>query len=287
MFVIVDLSDENIRLYSEYIDEDMAENIERSNYFGLVACDDFGKAKAGMMWQYKNVETDEDSESLIEWIRAENDEAFTQMMNAYQMRVLEKEVVRSKISIPVKDGKELKARLKDIGFDMKLTESDLIVVKLSELSNSAIIKKMRGKKVPSSIKALKELTPRAFRAGIAKCVIKGRKGLCEDLGDLYIQWFETDVSCASVDEKGVNGFFLFHKKPSGLITVQLMICLGSNFKSVLPLMMYRFVSAMEEKYGPDQKVAFDRHNEQVLMLAEKLMPRGFGIPVYAGSRKEN
>ena len=43
---------------------------------------------------------------------------------------------------------------------------------------------------------------------------------------------------------------------------------------------------MEEKYSPDRKVTFDRHNEQVLMLAEKLLPRGFGIPVYVGSRQE-
>ena len=287
MFVITDLSDENIRLYSEYIDEDVAENIERTNYSGIVAADDFGKVYGAMMWQYKNLETDEDSESRIEWIRAENEEAFSQMMNAYKARMMDNEVVLSNVVIPVKDGRELKDWLKEAGFDMKLTESNLIVVKLSELSNSALMKKMKGKKIPNSVVSIKDLTPRAFRTGVTKCLAKGRKGLCDDLGDLYIQWFETDVSCASTDGKEVNGFFLFHKMPSGLIAVQLMICLDSNFKTVLPLMMCRFVRAMEKKYGPDQKVAFDRHNEQVLMLAEKLLPRGFGIPVYAGSRRED
>ena len=66
-----------------------------------------------------------------------------------------------------------------------------------------------------------------------------------------------------------------------------MICLDSDFKIILPRMMHRFVKAMEEKYGPDQKVAFDRHNEQTMLLAERLIPRGFGTPVYSGSREEN
>ncbi len=286
MYVITELTDENISLFTEYIDEDMTENIERTNYFGLAAVDDFGKVKATMLWQYKNLELDADNESLIEWIRADDPEAFTRMIDVYRVMALENEVVTSKVVIPVKDGKELKALLKEAGFDMRLSESNLITVKLSELSDSAFMKKMRGKKIPGSVKTLKEIPPRMFRDGIAKCLMKGRTGLCDDLGDLYIQWFEMDVSTVSTGENGVNGLFLFHKKPSGLITVQLMVSLDSNDKSLLPMLIYRFVSAMEEKYSPDRKVTFDRHNEQVLMLAEKLLPRGFGIPVYVGSRQE-
>ena len=286
MYVIADLSDENMGLYSDYIDEDAAENLERVNYFGLVACDDLGGVKAAMIWQIKNLKPDAEKESLIEWIRSDDPEAMTRMLDSYRIRVAEQGGVRSTVVIPVRNCRELKAQLMDAGFDMRLSESNLIEVKLSELSRSALMNKMRGKKIPSSIKAIKEVPPRAFRAGIAKCLSKGRAGLCDDLGDLYIRWFETDVSCASMDENGVNGFFLFHKKPSGLIAVQLMICLDSNVRSTLPMLMYRFMCAMEEKYGPDQKVVFDRHNEQVLTLAEKLIPRGFGIPVYAGSRSE-
>ena len=287
MYKTLDLTDDNISVYRKYVGADMAENIERTCYHGLVTCDGSGGPVAGIMWKFKRLESADDSESVIEWIRAEDEAAFDEMMEAYHEKMINYEVRHSKVEIPAKDGKGLKTLLKKAGFDMKFTESDLIIMRLSQLSESEFMKKLQGRKIPDTIRPIRDLAPRAFKTGIAKCVIKGRKGLCEDLDDLYLQWFETDVSCASFDEKGVNGFFLFHKKPSGLITVQLMVCLDSNFKTVLPLMMRQFVNAMEEKYGPDQKVAFDRHNEQVLLLAEKLIPRGFGTPVYSGGREES
>ena len=286
MYKVIELTDENISTYKDYVGADMAENIERTYYRGFVTCDGPGEPVAGMIWEFKNLDSQEDSESVIEWIRAEDEAAFEEMMEAYRVQIIDNEITRSRVVIPAKDGKGLKGLLKKAGFDMKFTESDLIVVRLSDLSETELMKKLEGRKIPETIKPLKSITPRAFRAGITKCVVKNRKGLCEDLDDLFINWFESDVSCASLTETGINGFFLFHKKPSGLITVQLMICLDANFKTVLPLMMRQFVTAMEEKYGPDQKVAFDRHNDQVMLLAEKLIPRGFGTPVYSGSREE-
>ncbi len=287
--IISDLTDENKTLYMDYIDADVAENLERTIYRGIIACDDFGKPEGGMVWRYKRIDPEEALiyESVIEWIRADIPEAFEMMMNAYRMRILGEEVVRSKVQIPVKNGKQMKDYLKNAGFDMKLTESDTAVMKLSELAGTAIMKKLKGKKIPGSIKPIKDISPLMFKTGIAKCVLKGKTGLCDDLGNLFIKWFETDVSCASVDGKDVNGFFLFHRKPSELIEAQLMICLDQNFKTILPLMMYQVISAMIKKYGPDQKVSFDRHNDQVLLLAEKLIPRGFGIPVYVGTRSES
>ena len=287
MHNIYELTEDNISAYRDYVGADVAENLGRTYYHGLIVCDDSAGPVAGIVWEFRKLDSEEDSESVIEWIRVEDETAFEEMMEAYNMQMADKEIRRSKVVIPTKDGKILNSLLKKVGFDMKLSESDLTVVRLSELSGSPFIKKLEGRKIPDSIKALKSINPRTFRAGIAKCVVRGRKGLCEDLGDLYINWFEDDVSCASLDEKGINGFFLFHKKPSGLITVQLMICLDSDFKIILPRMMHRFVKAMEEKYGPDQKVAFDRHNEQTMLLAERLIPRGFGTPVYSGSREEN
>ena len=177
MYVIADLSDENMGLYSDYIDEDAAEDLERVNYFGLVACDDLGGVKAAMIWQIKNLKPDAEKESLIEWIRSDDPEAMTRMLDAYRIRVAEQGGVRSTVVIPVRNCRELKAQLMDAGFDMRLSESNLIEVKLSELSRSALMNKMRGKKIPSSIKAIKEVPPRAFRAGIAKCLSKGRTGL--------------------------------------------------------------------------------------------------------------
>ena len=46
------------------------------------------------------------------------------------------------------------------------------------------------------------------------------------------------------------------------------------------------ILAMEEHYPGDTHVMLDRHNESSFLLSEKLFPRGFGVPVYAGSREE-
>ena len=133
---------------------------------------------------------------------------------------------------------------------------------------------------------MNQLSLRTFRKGISKCIDKGRFGLCEDLSELGIAWFEDTVSCVSTVEGIINGFFLFHKRPSGVLAVQLLICLDKSFKTTLPLMMKQFVVAMEENYPPDTLIELDRHNEQSMLLTERLLPRGFGIPIYAGSREE-
>ena len=71
------------------------------------------------------------------------------------------------------------------------------------------------------------------------------------------------------------------------MAIQLLRCLDDTFKTTIPYMMCRFVKAMEEKYGSDALVEMDRHNEQSLLLSEKLLPRGLGIPIYVGERQEN
>ena len=288
MAQIIDIDEDNVEEFEGYLDKDIAENIGRSFYRALAACDDDSTMPFGaMVWVLKHIEhDDEDNESEILWIRCDDEAVFPEMMDAYTRSIKEEGVVRSCASIPAQNGKEMKALLKQQGFQMKLTESDTIIVKLSELSEMPMMKKLKKTKVPDTIMPLNLLSLRTFRKGIAKCVDKGRFGLCEDLAELGLNWFEDEVSCASTVESGINGLFLFHKKPSGILAVQLMICLDKSAKTTIPLMMRQFVSAMEAKYGLDTLIELDRHNEQSLLLSEKLLPRGFGTPLYEGGREE-
>jgi hypothetical protein len=285
MFQIIDINEDNLELYSAYLGEDLAENIGRSYYRGLVAVGDDGP-QSGMVWLLKHLDQEADTESNIIWVRSEDNGAFDEMMEAYSERARSEDVVRSHVFIPVKGGKEKKTMLIKKGFDMRLSESDVVVVKLSELSEMPLMKKLKKAPIPDSIAPLNSLTLRTFRKGVSKCVMNGKYGLCEDLSELGIYWFEDEVSCVSSDDNGINGFFLFHLRPSGVMAVQLLVCLDNTFKTTLPFMMRQFVTAMEEKYGPDTLVELDRHNEQSLLLTEKLLPRGFGIPIYAGGRNE-
>ena len=191
--------------------------------------------------------------------------------------------VRSHFVIPVKGYKNEKEALKAAGFSAKLSEGDNIIVKLSELSAMPI---MKSRKVPHNIGTISELTLRKFRKGISKAISRGRKGLCEDLSYLSMGWFEGDVSCYSMDEDEISGFLLFHKLPSEMLSIQLMVGLDNNYDKNLLGMVRKFIVSMEEKYPPETKIVLNRHNSASLQLAEKLLPRGFGIPVYAGNREE-
>ena len=287
MYRIIDVSIDNCDDYTYFLGEDVAENIGREYYRGIVAVSETNSQVAGgMVWVLKNLETRADTESNIVFIKADDDEAVPVLMEGYKKRIRDDKVTFSHAYIPTKEGKGLKALLKQEGSNMRLFESDVIIVKLSELSEMPFIKKLRKSKIPESIMPLNQVVLKSFRDGIRRCISQGRTGLCDDLESLGIHWFEEDVSCVSVNESGINGFFLFHQRPSGIIAVQLLVCLDQSFRTTLPELMCKFVTLMEEKYSPDTKIEFDRHNEQSLLLSEKLLPRGFGIPIYVGSRRE-
>ena len=66
----------------------------------------------------------------------------------------------------------------------------------------------------------------------------------------------------------------------------IMGAVGSDYGKIIPQMMKQSVTSAEEIYSPDTEVWIDRHNYASLALSEKLFPRGFGTPVYVGSRQE-
>ena len=287
MYRITDIDRNNLEVYQGFLGDDVSENIGREYYRAIAAVSDIDDKLCGcMVWVLKNIAQEIDNESHIVFIKCGDKDVFDAMMEGYGERIKDEQVVRSTAFVPLKEAKLLKAMLKDAGFGMRLTESNVINVRLSEMSQMPLIEKLRNKKMPDSITTLNQISIRAFRRGIAKCVNQGRYGLCEDLESLGVRWFEDDISSVSTGEDGINGLFLFHVRPSGVVAAQLLVCLDQSFKKTLPMLMCRFVTAMEEKYGPDTMIELDRHNEQSLLLSEKLLPRGFGIPIYEGSRTE-
>ena len=111
-------------------------------------------------------------------------------------------------------------------------------------------------------------------------------GLCEDLPYLSKAYFENDVSCYLEEDGDIIGLLLFHKKPSGTLEVVIMQVLGNEHVKDLLSMMCQALSAAKEIYDQQTEICIDRHNYSTLALSEKLFPRGFGIPVYTGSRNE-
>ncbi len=285
MYRYIDVDKKNIREYSLFFDADTYENIGRSFIRSMVVEDDeTGQVIAGMVWSIVQKEKTEECISTIIWVKYSESGVFFRMMSVYIERLKKEGIRTTKVILPYKEGKEQKALFAEAGYNMKLFESDVVIVRLSELSAMPFIEKLRNTRIPEGVMTLNQISARYFEKGVNKCIKAGKLGLCQDLQDLSMGWFEDDVSSVSTGEDGINGFFLFHKRPSGVIAVQLLTCLDQSYKTTVPHMMYRFVTAMEEKYGPDTKIELDRHNEQAMILSERLLPRDIGMPVYLGSR---
>ncbi len=282
---IIDLNEENIREFVSEIGEDVAENISRDYYRGIIVTSEDGKKMAaGVIWQYRNLTEERDTESVIEWIRVCDTVAAGALFDAYSERVAKENTVRTHVVIPVKDSSNETQALQDAGFKVRLTEGDNIVVSLSELSTLAV---MKSRKVPDYIHPLNTLVLRRFRRGVEQCVSIGQTGLCEDLDLLPMTWFDPDISFYAEKDGKICGFLLFHVMPSGMIAIQLMVGWGKDFQQTILGMIRKFIITMEENYSPDTKIQMNRRNQASLLLAEKLLPRGFGIPVYAGGREES
>jgi hypothetical protein len=261
----------------------MAENFSRIHYRGLIAKNDKREPASGIIWELIGLESGKNIESKIKWFRADEEDVAKKLVDAYSLRIATDRVKKSSFVIPVKMGGLEKMLLKEAGFSVRLTEGDDIVVSLRELTELPFI---LNKPVPGYVDAINSMTIRNFRNTIAKSIAMGKKGVCEDLEHLAMAWFDTDVSCYSKKSDDINGIMLFHERPSGVVSIALMVAFDQDFSKTLPAMMRFFVASCQEKYSLDTMIHFSRHNQPSFLLSEKLLPRGFGSPVYAGERME-
>ncbi len=279
---IVILDEDNVEVYMDYITRDVAENIGRPFYRGLVVTED-DTPVAGMIWEVRNMMQEADNESKITWLKIDDEQAGESMFEEYKKSAAEDEVVKSSFVLPAKSTSKEKEVLKNAGFSVLFMEGDLIRTRLSEIAALKYFEKVQ----PSErIHALNTMTQRGFNAAVRHFISKGKYGLCEDLAYLPRSFFENEISCYSEMDGDANGLFLFHKYPSGALLVVIMAALGNDYGKILPQMIKFSVTSALENYSDDTEVLIDRHNYASLALSEKLFPSGFGMPVYIGSRQE-
>ncbi len=281
---IVELDTDTAEQYRGYITPEAAENIGRTYFRGLIAADDDEAPLAGIVWEVRHIDTDEDNEANIIWLKIDHDDAASLLFDKYNELLAEDEVVTSTYSLSARGMIREKAALKDQGFTVGLMEGDLIKTRLSEIERLPF---MNNAKMDENIQPLANMTQRGFNAGIKQFVMLGFHGVYEDLSELPRLYFENEVSCFSQSDGKANGMLLFHLVPSGALRVVIMAAIGSDYGKVLTrLMRYALKNALEN-YEPETEVWIDRHNYPTLALSEKLFPRSFGVAVYMGSRKEN
>ncbi len=279
---VTELTLDNVSGFEEYLTPDVAENIGRTFYHGLVVTDD-DTPVAGMVWELKNTMKSAAVESYISWISVKDDEAAGMLFEKYEESIKTANVAKSSFSLSAKTGKEEKRILKDRGFSAKLSEGDEITVKLSEIANIDFVKKI---KLIDNVRPLKDATQRQLNAAIKNMISLGLYGVCEDLPYLPRSYFENEVSCYSEVDGTVNGLLLCHKYPSGTVEISMIAAIGKDYVKILPYLIACAAKSAQEIYPPDTVVMIDRHNYATLALGEKLFPTGFGIPVYTGERSE-
>lgn len=279
---VINLDMDNVQEYEVFLTEDIAENIGRSFYHGLVVTEN-NTTVAGIVWEIQNIMTDKNNESRIVFLKIDDERAAEVLFENYKAGIMQDDVVTSNFSLSAKSSEKERAALKNAGFTVKLMEGDLIKARLSEVAGLAFIQKV---KTSDNIRPLNTITQRGFNAGVRRFVMMGMFGLCEDIAYLPRSYFENDVSCYCETDGQIDGLLLFHKNPSGGLVVVIMAAAGKDSNMLLLRMIRQAVSSAVEIYPPETEVWIDRHNYASLALSEKLFPRGFGTPVYVGSRQE-
>ena len=282
---IVRLSEENAKDYVEYLGADLCEELERKFYRGIVALDEAsGEAAGGIVYELHDLEAeDKDTNSRIEWFRADKEGAGKEILDAYTHMIREEDVSKSVFAIPVDKQRPERRILKEAGFTARLYEGDDIFVTLEQVEKMPIV----SKKIDTgNIIPLEELTVRQFRKAINKCIDNGRKGLLEDIDSLSMQWFDLEISTCVYKDGEITGLLLFRRHASGRISLKLIAGFGAGAQLSIAAMMKASVLRAAQYYPPETEVVLRRHTDATIILTEKLFPTTIGYPVYRGERVE-
>ncbi len=272
---------DNLSRFADIMPDDVYQNMPRPFYRGLAVIDG-EDIVASIVWEYKNIEDDIDTEARIEWFFADDNDAAISLMREYTSEISSESVVKSFFEL-TELSESNRSALSDAGFKISREESDDVIVTLEVLKKQAF-----AQKEPASyIKSIDTLNEKQFKRGITNSLFHNRKGLLEDAVFLTIPWFETSVSCCVVADKKVVGLFLLHKCSSGDIFTDLLFSAGAEYQTDLLNMLRFAVYSASSKYPDSTKVVIRRHDNDIKLLVSKLIPDLNGDTVYYGERSES
>lgn len=279
---IIKLNKENISDYRDHIGLDIAERAIRSFSHGLVAIDKDAPV-ASIVWEQKNIMSNEPCESLIFHFSAGDDEANELLLSEYKKHMIDEDIYVSRAQIAAKGHANEKKALQKAGFKVSLGEDDVVEVKLSVMLAMPLVAKV---KKMANVHPLGEMPDIVFNENVRKMLFMKRYGLCEDIAFLQRSHFDEEISCYFEKDKDVRGLMLVHKTAEGSLRPELLTGWGSDFNKILPVLLVHSVIYAGEICDPGETVIIDRHNTQLLALVEKILPQKIGVPVYIGERYE-
>ena len=280
-YKVIEIDGDNVEDFSDFIDEDLAEQMDREFYRGIGAKNDKDEPCGAMVFELKDSESEEDTKSRIRMLNAVDEDAKNAIFTEYANVVSEEEVMESFYESPDKD---LCQYLENNGFSLSATESKDLVITVEEIKKIAML--LKGKKAPAYIESLSEASVLQYRRFVKECLFKGYKGLMDDLAYIPKNWYETEVSSCVITDDEVNGVFLIKKSASGSLYTMLFTAFGADYQRNLGLMMAYTAQKILELYPEDVKVVVRRHNAVVQKLTDKFFAGSKGKDVFSGNRSE-
>ncbi|MBR4515092.1 MAG: hypothetical protein IKO61_09435 [Lachnospiraceae bacterium] len=276
---IIELNNENVSEYESVLEPDISESIGRMFYRGIAAVGEDNSPAGAMVWEYKNMEDEADTDAEIYLINSEGGDALASLLSEFDSQIKGSEVTMSFLELEDISEEEKKG-LKDDGFEIKEGESRDIELTVEDVKSLMALKKKLG----DNVVGLDELMELQFMQGVTNCLFKGKKGLVEDLEYLEKDWFdETASSCVITDGK-VSGMFLIHRFSSGVLMPVLFHASGPDSKIDLLSMIAFSARRAVENYPSDTRIVIRRHNAMVKALAAKLFAGRTGREAISGCR---
>ena len=275
-FDTVRITADNLDRFKDYLDVLSVSDISRYYYRGLVALDD-DNPSAIMVYELKNLDSDDDTEGRITYFSIKEEGAGRRLLSEYRCEAEKSSVKRTYFEFQELSDLE-KEVLTSFGFSIQEREGQNLVFTLKELSAIPIL----TKKSKDYVKSIKDVSKKELKNGINSFLSRNIKGSLEDLGILPFDWFEQDISSCVVSDGGVTGFFLTHVRGDNNLSIDFLRVAETGDKLDILLMLRSGLAAALEKYPVETKVFVRRHNKEIWALLEKLLPDKSGKMVFAG-----
>ncbi len=278
---VVEISEENLGDFQDFLGEDFSEDIKRIYYNALGAVDDNGEPVGAFMYELLNSESEEDTRSRIFFTKSRDKEILDLLEEYYtNTNVMEDETVQSFYELFEEDDASF---LSEKGFSFQKKEDDVLCITLAELAATDIGKK---KKIPEHIDSIENISILDFRDAVKQILFKGHKGAMEDIPFLPKSWFDNKVS-SCVSSGGRNpGLFLIRRTPSGTLIPALLFAYGPESRTdLLHMLRYSLQQALQ-LYSPNTIVKISRKNAAARALTNKLLPNKSASEIFYGERKE-
>ena len=260
---------------------DTSENLTRSRSRSLAAMNDEGSAEGILVWMLKDKADGVGSEAELIDFKGLDKGVMEKLLNEYGSRTWNDLVEHSFFERPGMAPEDRNAFL-EAKFDLEEKEGRDIFLDVSDLRSM----KIKKKKVPDTIKNIGELKELQFMQGVTNCVLHGKTGLMDDLSDMPRDWYDPQISSFVMTDGRINGFFLIHRTPSGILMPVLLTATGPDSRKDLLNMLCYSINAALNTCPPGTKILIRRHAEYVYSLVSFLLPGRKGETVWAGSRPE-